>query len=370
MSKRLNNFEALRILAMFMVIILHYLDKGRLLTSTAAEFTSVSYAAWLTESFAIVAVNVYVLITGYFMCESSMKVSRLLQIICQVLWYTLLIPVVLAVLGVVDPGSFHLYDLLRFVFPVHMKHYWFVTAYVVLMLFVPFLNIAIKYMSQKQLAIATMLMTMYQTLPKSVLPVKFTDDDAGNGVLWLICLYLIAAYIRKYGISFFSSLRKSLLCYVGSALCIFASLIVMRGVYFKLDAFGESLNFAYHYNHILCLVAAVSLFYVFKYWNFKDSGVSRLVGRVAPYTFGVYLIHEHILVRDAWPQWLHVAPVENIGIFVINLLWKPLLVLVVGLILDWLRALVFKGIGRVLTHTPIPKAINRLDQHLRGETSR
>ena len=348
MSKRLNNFEALRILAMFMVIVLHYLDKGGLLTSTGAAFTTSSYVAWLIEAFAIVAVNVYVLITGYFMCESSMKLRRLVQIVCQVLWYTLLIPVVFVVLGLVDISSFNLYDLLRFVFPVHMKHYWFVTAYVVLMLFVPFLNAGIQQMSQKQLALATGLMTLYQMLPKSVLPVKFTDDDAGNGVLWLVCLYLIAAYIRKYGIPFFSSLRKSLACYVGSALCIFVSLIVMRVVYFKLDAFGESLNFAYHYNHIFCLAAAVALFYVFKYWEFQDGAVSRLVGKVAPYTFGVYLIHEHILVRDAWPQWLAVAPTENIAFLVFSLIWKVSLVLAMGLVLDWMRALVFKGIGRLV----------------------
>lgn len=348
MNKRLNNFEALRILAMFMVIVLHYLDKGRLLTSTASEFTTMSYVAWLVEAFAIVAVNVYVFITGYFMCESNMKISRLLQIICQVLWYTLLIPVVLSVIGVVEPGSFDLYDLLRFVFPIHMKHYWFVTAYVILMLFVPFLNMGIQHMSQKQFAIATLLMTMYQTLPKSVLPVKFTDDEAGNTVLWMVCLYLIGAYIRKYGIPFFSSLKKSLACYIVSALCIFASLLVMRVVYFKLDAFGESLNFAYHYNHIFCLAASVSLFYVFKHWEFKDSAVSRFVSRVAPYTFGVYLIHEHILVRDLWPKWLKVAPTNNIGMFVFSLIWKVTLVLVAGLILDWLRALVFKGIGRLL----------------------
>lgn len=365
-SRRLNNFEALRILAMFMVITLHYLDKGGLLTSTAASFTIGSYVAWFLESFAIVAVNVYVLITGYFMCESSMKVSRLLQIVCQVLWYTLLIPIVLVLLGVVDLGSFNLYDLLRFVFPIHMKHYWFVTAYVVLMLFVPFLNAAIKHMNQKQMAITTVLMIIYQTIPKSVLPVKFTDDDAGNGVLWLICLYLIAAYIRKHGIPFFSSLKKSLLCYVGSALCIFASLLVMRVVYFKLDAFGESLNFGYHYNHILCLFASVALFYAVKHWDFKDGRVSRLVGKVAPYTFGVYLLHEHILVRYEWMKWLQVTPTDNVALFVVNLLWKCLLVLVVGLAVDWLRARVFKIAGKVLARTPVSGFVYKLDQCLRG----
>ena len=99
----------------------------------------------------------------------------------------------------------------------------------------------------------------------------------------------------------------------------------MRMVYFKLDAFGESLNFGYHYNHILCLFTSVALFYVFKHWEFKDGMVSRFIGTVAPYTFGVYLIHEHILVRDLWPQWLHVAPVDNIAIFLFSLIERILL---------------------------------------------
>lgn len=359
---RQNNFEALRILAMFMVIVLHYLDKGNILTSAADAFCVSSYAAWFIESFAIVAVNVYVLITGYFMCESNMKPSRLLQIICQVWWYALLVPVVLGMCGIVDIRSFQLYDILQFVFPIHMKHYWFVTAYVVLMLFVPFLNMGIRYMTKIQLAVSIVLMSVYQMLPKSVLPVKFTDDDAGNGVLWLICLYLIAAYIRKYGISFFSSAKKSILCYIAGSIGIFSSLLVMRKVYFALDAFGESLNFGYHYNHVLCLFASVSLFYAVKYWKIPDGVCNRLIGKIAPYTFGVYLLHEHILVRYQWVLWLDVATDTNILLLVGKLLIKCLFVLAVGILADWIRERVFHVVGRILSKTPLYRGLERMDQ--------
>ncbi len=367
MNKRLNNFEALRIFAMFMVLVLHYLDKGGLLTKVTEQFTPASYVAYFLEALAIVAVNVYVMITGYFMCESQMKVSRLVQIICQVLWYALLIPVVLVLLGVVNVGSFSIYDLLRCVFPVHMRHYWFVTDYVVLMLLVPLLNMAIKHLNSKQLALVTSLLLVYQMFPKSILPVVFTDDDAGYGVVWFVCLYLIAAYIRKYGIAFFTSVKKSLICYVAGALCIFLSLLLVRQVYFTFDAFGERINFAYHYNHIFCLIASVALFYAFKLWNMKDNKISRLIGRVAPYTFGVYLLHEHRLVGYEWTKWLRVAPTENILIMVTELVLKCLFVLVLGIILDWLRTLVFGVIGKVLAHTPLPKVINQMDHCLRGE---
>lgn len=361
-KKRQNNFEALRMLAMFMVIVLHYLDKGNILTSAADVFQGTSYLAWFIESFAIVAVNVYVLITGYFMCESSMKPSRLLQIICQVWWYALLVPVILCMCGIVDIRSFQLYDILQFVFPIHMKHYWFVTAYVVLMLFVPFLNMGIRYMSKIQLAVSIVLMSVYQMFPKSVLPVKFTEDDAGNGVLWLICLYLIAAYIRKYGIAFFSSAKKSILCYIAGSVSIFASLLVMRKVYFALDAFGESLSFGYHYNHILCLFASVSLFYAVKYWNISEGVCSRLIGKLAPYTFGVYLLHEHILVRYRWVAWLQVQPDTNVFLFVGKLLVKCLLVLAVGILADWIREKIFYAISRMFLKTPLHKGLERMDQ--------
>lgn len=366
MNKRLNNFEALRIVAMFMVIVLHYLYKGNILTSAAETFTASSYVAWLMESFAIVAVNVYVLITGYFMCRSGLKISRLLQIICQVLWYAMLIPVVMSALGLVQPGSFTIYDLLQFVFPIHMKHYWFVTSYVILMLFVPVLNLAVKYFSKQQLAAVTLLMTVFETLPKSVFPVKFTLDEAGYNGLWLICLYLIGAYIRTYGIPFFGSLKKSLLCYVAGTGAIFASLLVMRVIYFKIDAFGESLDFGFNYNHILCLFSSVALFYVFLHWNIGDGYVSKVSGRLAPYTFGVYLLHEHILVRYEWVKWLQVGPTDNILLLAFHLLWKCLAVLITGIALDWLRAMIFQAVGRVLSHTSLSKVIHKMDKCLRS----
>lgn len=341
MSKRLSNIEALRILAMFMVVVLHYLDKGELLTKTTQPFTTASYVAWLVEGFAIVAVNVYVLITGYFMCNSSFKLSRIVKVICQVLWYSILIPVVLVLLGVVNVGDFGTYDFLQFIFPIHMLQYWFVTAYVVLMLFVPMLNAGIKALTQKQFLLVTCLLTAYEALPKSILPVKFLTDNAGNNVLWVICLYLIGAYIRTYGIPFFSTWKKSLLSYVAGALAMFASLIVMRFVYFKFDAFGDNINFGYHYNHILCIFAAVALFYTFLHIRIPEGTVSKVIVAVAPYTFGVYLLHEHLLLRYEWQKWLHVSPTENIGLFLANLIWKCLIVLIVGIVLDFVRAKVF-----------------------------
>ena len=47
----------------------------------------------------------------------------------QILFYSLLIPVVLCGAGVVPAGALSVYDWLNYVLPVETEHYWFATAY-------------------------------------------------------------------------------------------------------------------------------------------------------------------------------------------------------------------------------------------------
>ena len=61
------NYEILRILAMLMIVSLHYFSKGGLLSSPISNpISATGYTVWLLEAFCLVAVNVYVLISGYF----------------------------------------------------------------------------------------------------------------------------------------------------------------------------------------------------------------------------------------------------------------------------------------------------------------
>ena len=50
-GKRQANFELLRIVAMLMIIVLHYLNKGEMLTDYTTDRTVINYAAHMTEAF-------------------------------------------------------------------------------------------------------------------------------------------------------------------------------------------------------------------------------------------------------------------------------------------------------------------------------
>nr|MCR5719409.1 acyltransferase [Lachnospiraceae bacterium] len=88
MKKRLANMELLRMLSMMFVVGLHFLGKGEFLTSPAEmTFTARDHVAWFAESFLVVAVNLYMLLSGYFVAEADFKVSRLVKTWLQV-WFT------------------------------------------------------------------------------------------------------------------------------------------------------------------------------------------------------------------------------------------------------------------------------------------
>ena len=64
MGKRNYGLDALRMLAMFMIVILHILNQGGILNASG-RFTSQYEEGWLLQIASICAVDVYALSSGY-----------------------------------------------------------------------------------------------------------------------------------------------------------------------------------------------------------------------------------------------------------------------------------------------------------------
>ena len=153
-KERMANLEVLRCVAMMMVVVLHYLGKGGLLPDLTAPLSVQDMAAWLLEAFCIVAVNVYMMISGYFLCESSFKLSRLLTLWLQLWLYSVGIGVLAVVTGIFPAAEVSTHYYLTLLFPVTMGHYWFLTAYVFLYILLPFVGIGLRRMTKQQFQVA------------------------------------------------------------------------------------------------------------------------------------------------------------------------------------------------------------------------
>ncbi|MCM1122523.1 MAG: acyltransferase [Eubacterium sp.] len=347
-SKRQANFELLRIVAMLMIIVLHYLNKSNLLLLYTQEHMAVNYVMHLIIAFCIVAVNCYVLLSGYFLVESAWKPGRVVSLVAQILFYSLLIPVVLICAGVVSAGDLTVYDWLGFVLPIETEHYWFATAYLIMYVFAPLVAAGAKAVEKKTLQIVIGILLLFFSVGKSLVPATFATDHYGYDYGWFLCLFLIAAYIRLHGCPKLEKRKNAWILYIGMSLGIFLLAEVSGILAEVLHPFAYYMDMPTTYNHILCLLASIGLFMAFKDMKSWEGKAADLFRRLAPYTFGVYLLHEHVLIRNQWIKWLRVDEVWGSWMFIPHMIVCVLIVYAAGTVVDYGRALIFRGVGRMI----------------------
>lgn len=364
---RQANLELLRCVAMMMVIVLHFLGKGNLLVSLAEKrLYPAETVAWLLESFCIVAVNVYMFISGYFLCTSSFKPSRLIQLWLQMWMYSVVFGLIGALTGIMTETAFDTHFLLTLFFPVAMNHYWFMTAYILLYALLPFLGTALQRMTKRQLQIAVLLLLFVFSIQKSILPVRLETDGLGYDCLWYVCVFAAAAYVRRFGIPFLEKKGRGIVLYLVCGMLIFCGTMILREVYLRTGSLGRMMHVCMEYNHILPFLAAAGLFGAFL--RLKISGrFAAIVCKVAPYTLGVYLLHENLGLRYTWQSRLGaeklLVPVASlpdgialprvgvvsVGGLMLYTTAAVVCVFAVGILVDMLRVFFVRGLDRGLS---------------------
>ena len=348
---RETNFDLLRIISMFMVVSLHYLSKGGVLLSFVEPFNGNTYLAYFIEMLSAPAVNLFVLLSGYFLVKTSFKIEKMVSLIGQVLFYTLGISFVLVVTGILPEYGF--YDFVNDVLPVQMEHYWFITAYLLLFAFTPLLNKALLSMNEKQVRAVILLLLVLFSLPKTILPINITIDHKGYDLIWFICVYLIAGYIRLFGISFLENRKR---------LAILLSVTVFSGFLLTL-AYGICYRYTgkledqilevFQYNHLINLAVAVFIFYWFKNIEIKNKILQHWVPKISPYVLGVYLLHEQLGVRYLWPKWMQVENYASGPWFVIHYIFTICIIFGAGVLIDIGRHFAILHLARIPIIWPI-----------------
>ena len=198
MKTRNYNLELLRIIAMFMIVVLHYCCHGYQMTKvgTAGYNTPI---LWLIYTFCYCAVNIYVLISGYFLCKSEFKWKKVFKIYIEVLFYSIIIFSILTISGTIEITKSS--QIITAFLPIISKAYWFVTIYLSMYVISPFLNKLIDALDQKEyikmlLTLGILIMICNNAIPGTF----FLDKTYGFGIIWFTYLYLVAAYIRIYDI--------------------------------------------------------------------------------------------------------------------------------------------------------------------------
>ena len=352
-KKRQLNYELLRIIAMLMIVSLHYLSKGGILGEPArVNMNATGYTAWLIEAFCIVAVNVYVLISGYFGVDARGSRKRLtfrevlrrpIKIWKQTFFYAMFFGCGALIIGA---QKFDLYQFFSYCFPIVTEHYWFASSYIVLCLLMPFLNAGISYLDQRETRYLLLGFLLVFSVSKTVIPMQLPWDKYGYDSLWFVVLYLTGAYLRYYETCLSGKKWKAAALYFGSVAAIFFSFFLIRIIYLRTGSLEKMIQYGYTYNFFFCYTGAVGLFLLFAEGKKERSKAGTFLERFrrpielfSGAAFGVYLIHEHINIRYAWPKWLHCeAQVDNSVLgFLGHMVFSVLALYLVCTVIEWIR---------------------------------
>ena len=366
-STRNYGLDVLRCVAMIMVVILHYLDKGGILRNLSDEgsFRAADAVAWLLEAFCIVAVNLYMLMSGYLLYSGSFKLSRLLKLVAKVWLYSVIVGFIGIALGT-PTESVDTYFKLRLLFPVSMNTYWFMTAYIFFYLLVPVLGIAAKAMNRAQMKILIGGLLVFHVIVKTIVPAQLTADAAGMDAMWYVVLYFVAVYIRRFvaagdgkmlagKMAEFSGIT-CVIAYIVGVLLIFGEAMALRFVYLKTGSLSYILNISYAYNHLFVLFASVALFMAFLKLKVskKVGGVFAFLGK---YSLGVYLFHENLSIRYAWEPLLGCNKATTVISVIGYALYAGIFVFVIGVLIDYVGSILAGCVLRILKNTPVIKGV-------------
>lgn len=286
-STRQSNLDLLRMVGMIMVILVHYTGHGG--GFYVVESMQKNQAMFLQIGGQI-GVNVFLLISGYFMGRRRFSIEHLLRILFEVFFYSVLVTVALAALGLVPWSAL---DISRF-FPVITNQYWFATAYVVLMLLSPFFNAFVRTATRRQFT--TLLLAFFVLI--AIVPL-FTKREFPIYYFWL--LYLTGAYVQKHGIPVLRRWWAAGLCYAAGYGAVYASMRILysRWAYEPAvkDFAADRMTWGYM---PWILLLSLLLFLTFERLPLRHS---RLITVLSGAAFGVYLIHDHPLMREIlWSQ--------------------------------------------------------------------
>ena len=330
---RQSNLELLRVLLMLMIVAYHLRGYGGFGSVDAPRFNR-GLLLLLTVG-GKVAVDGFVLLSGYFMCVSAktgLQPRRLLKLWMQIFFYSAGGLLVLAAAGF---STFSAENAVMFFLPVSQYVYWFATCYFFLVLLSPFLNMLARGLSRadyrRLLLVGTVLLAVVPTLLKVNYPV--------SSMVLFLYLYLLAGYVRLHPEPLFERKWLALGVAAGSYLFLWGYALAYAWLLPRLPWLRFFPKQSYSPgNSVPALLCALALLLFFK--NLRIKG-SRVVNLIASGTFGAYLLHEHskrarellwLKLFDSRP-WLAGPPAALVW----RVVWVTAAVFAAGVLIDLFR---------------------------------
>ncbi len=293
-TERQSNIELLRILAMCGVIVLHYNNAtigGGLAYARGINL----YILYCLESLFACAVNLFVLISGYFMCTKQKRaLDKPFELLVQVILFNEIF-YILSVL--VHHEHADMKHILGRLIPAN----WFVILYIALYFISPFLNMVIQKVEEsgtfkKFVVILVLLFSVYPTLVDVLGEVTHKEyiglssigmygSQWGYSIVNFSLMYIIGAYLRVHLDMNSSNIKNGVRIFGGVVVLTIWAIINNK------TGFATERS-AWEYCNPLVIFIAIEIFRMFSKINVTHR---VLINELAGASFTVYLLHNRFL---------------------------------------------------------------------------
>ena len=331
---RQSNIELLRILAMFLVLVLHA-DFGSLGIPSHNDVEVApgsSVCRILFGALGTIAVNVFVLISGWFTIKPTLKG------VCAFIFQCLFISIGVYFVAFLS-GNLHvgITSVVRDGVLFEFGGYWFIKSYLVLYAFSPVLNTFVQYASKRTMMLTLLCFYILQTVCSTT---GFMDSyiySEGYTPLSFFGLYILAQLIRRYYNDF--DIRTALLLFCGALL--FNTLVPSANI-----LWGLHLPIAfYYYSSPLVIVEAVALLMIFVRIKIKPN---KYINWISSSAFAVYLFHSHPLLFDKFKDEVRYI-FQSDSVFTLLAIFTFLFVVyAASILIDQPRKIIWKYISKMI----------------------
>lgn len=342
-NKRNFGIDLARIVSMIFIIGHHIIYHGGPLFQTE-KFTFQHQTHIFLNVIFCSGVNVFGMISG-FVGFHSHKYSNLLHLFLITLFYSILIA---CIFKYFNPKLIN--DIKNFLYPVFITDYWYFDCYFMMYFYLPLINKGIIGMELKEMKYFILILFLIFSCLGEIK--NYTEIFASRDILklnygfstyWLLILYFYGSYLGKFKVD--KNNNKNYFYYLKYYILLFFSALIRTKIIInkmKRNNYNIAINVDYPAPSEVLI--SFSLIMIFSTYNINNKTLIKLIKFFAPLTYGVYLIHNHVLVRlniiNKYFLWLLKFQKSNI-IFCFEFLCILGIFILCSLI-DYIRAQFFK----------------------------
>ncbi len=320
-KERSSNLEILRIISMLMIVMHHYALYSGFVWENGVTVNRIIVNFF--QMFGKLGAITFIIISGYFYDKTKFKLKKFIMLLIQVWTFSI---IGLGIGIIINSDKINLVNIIKSIFPTSFSLYWFATCYILMYIFIPFLRKIIENISKRDFKILLTIMVgiwfIYGNIPGI--------ETYSNNLILFITIYLIGGYIKKYNVNFLNNKKR-----IASVIIIITIMnlimIIMELLSTKITLLSGKISFFNGQSSPFILILAILLLVIFKNIDIKNT---ETINKIASTTFGIYLVHENLFLRDIiWKQIVRGSEFTNSPLLIINAILGVIGVFIISMII-------------------------------------